>query len=184
MPHFKTLLELTDQSIAAACRGSQLIAEATLDGAVIGGRFQVKRKVDTRQCACYQGAKYHFPDALPGEVVFFADGQPVSDSAVAILRDHFGFDVWPENSAASPRPFHNPRHTTHSPRKTSHWGSWSIRRGLGLGFAKIAQALIQEPQSDRIVRTGAAVLHPEEPMTYQDKAAPLASGDDNVDTHK
>jgi hypothetical protein len=163
-----------------------------LDGAVIGEQFKshcfagvrFARKVDAKQCACYQGATYHFPDALPGEIVFFADGQPVSDSAVAIPRDRFGFDVWPESSAASPRPFHSLRHTAHNPRRTSHWGSWNICRGLGLVVAKIAQALLREPQSDRIARTGAAALHPEEPMTYQDKAAPSASDDDNADIHK
>ena len=120
----------------------------TPDSPVFGRK--IPRKIMAGKIATFMGKRYYFPHALPCEVVFFVDGQPLDASAQLIEQDLFGFDVWPENSAASPDLSHTHDHITHNPRKTWRWDSLSIRRSLRLAVAKIALWLLRVAQNDRI----------------------------------
>ncbi|MCL7420863.1 MAG: hypothetical protein M8364_08175 [Methylobacter sp.] len=78
----------------------------SLNVPIIGHRES--RKVTADQIASYHGIRYRFPDALPGETVFFEHGRPCSATAEAIPQDRFGFDVLPENSATKTDEYHKP----------------------------------------------------------------------------
>ena len=51
----------------------------------------IRRVLNKQLIASYGGERFHFPDALPGEEVFFRGGLPISTSAVKIQPKRLGF---------------------------------------------------------------------------------------------
>ena len=144
----------------------------------------VPRKICVDLTALYQGQKYYFPDALPGQTVFFVDGQPESKSAVKVNHDEFGFDELPLGNAASTNLFRNPHHKAHNQSKTGRWGSLNKWRGRLSGFSKRVLGLIPGQQNNRIAHINDGGEGHAETMPYQAEALMSASGADNAGTHK
>lgn len=143
------------------------------------------RKVDANQIATYHGVRYHFPDSLPGETVFFENGLPVSSTGVAIPCDNFGFDELQSNTSALVGHVHSP-HRTDRPSQSNavHSDSLNRRDDRVPDRANSHPAPLQVLQSARTLRRGDDDAGRGHATPFLDAALPSASGDGNADKHK
>ncbi len=147
-------------------------------------KYPQTRAIKSDLTAVCNGVTWFFPDARPTDRVVFQSGQPASESAVPVPRDRYGFDLIPENSAASQPPARNRHRTTHVAGKTRRWGSLSKSQTLALYLAGIVLVLLPGWQIGRSVHTHNAGEGRGDAIVCQAVGDPSAFCNRNVDKRK